>query len=162
MSLYILYQIGILLEGGKKLNKDMLSKAVVMGVIVLFISLSGLNSVTSKDISISDDKILKDNNVIEQMDDNKEIITRISGYVGLDYCTSEGFLLKKVELWTMGNPYCYLEITGYKKPLFPLHDSKFNEKPTHIIAERFIGFIGLSNDWYYSVSGFAIGNIYWE
>jgi len=29
----------------------------------------------SNDISISDDKILEDNNVIEQMDNNKEIIT---------------------------------------------------------------------------------------
>jgi len=144
------------------LNKDILSNAVVMGVIILFISLSGLNSVTSKDISISDDKILKDNNVIEQMDNNKEIITHISGYVGLDYCIWEGIFLKKVELWTLGNPYCYLEITGYKKPLFPLHDSKFNANPTHIIAERFFGFIGQSDDWYYTVSGFAIGNINWE
>ena len=158
----MLYQIRILLKGGKKLNKDKLSKAVVMGAIVLFISLSGLNSVTSKDISISDDKILKDNNVIEQMDDNKEIITRISGCVGLNYCKWDGILLKKVELWTMGFPSCYIEINGYKKPLFPLRDSKFNEKPTHIIAERFLGFIGLSNDWYYSVSGVAIGNIYWK
>jgi len=29
------------------------------------------------------------------MDNNKEIITKISGYVGLDYCTWEGILLKK-------------------------------------------------------------------
>jgi hypothetical protein len=104
----------------------------------------------------------EDNNEIEQMDNNKEIITQISGYVGLDYCTSEGFLLKKVELWTMGNPYCYLEITGYKKPLFPLDDSKFNENPTHIIAERFFGWIIWSDNWYYTVRGFAIGNIDWE
>jgi hypothetical protein len=162
MPLYILYQIRILLEGGKKLNKDKLIKAVVMIVIVLFISLSGLNSVTSKDISISDDKILKDNNVIEQMDNNKEIITHISGYVGLNYCEWEGILLKKVEIWTMDNPYCYIEITGYKKPLFPLDDSKFNANPTHIIAEQFFGFIGHSDDWHYSVSGLAIGNIDWE
>jgi len=107
-------------------------------------------------------KSTDDNNEIEQMDNNKEIITQISGYVGLDYCTSEGILLKKVELWTMDNPYCYLEITGYKRPLFPLDESKFNANPTHIIAERFFGFIGQSDDWYYSVSGFAIGNIDWE
>ena len=144
------------------MDKDKVSKAVVMGVIVLFISLSGLNSVTSKDISISADKILKDNNVKEQMDNNKEIITKISGYVGLDYCKSEGILLKKVEIWTMGNPYCYLEITGYKKPLFPLDDIKFNANPTHIIAERFFGLILWSDNWYYTVRGFAIGNIDWE
>ena len=137
-------------------------KSLVIWIIVLLVSLSGLTSVSSRDISISDDKRLKDNNKIEQMDNNKEIITHISGEVGLDYCTSEGFLLKKVELWTMGNPYCYLEITGYKKPLFPLDDSKFNANPTHIIAERFFGLILQSDNWYYTVSGFAIGNIDWE
>ena len=139
-----------------------MKKILILGIIVLFISMSGLNSVTSKDISISDDKIVKDNNVIEQMDNNKEIITHISGYVGLNYCKSEGILLKKVQIWTMGNPYCYLEITGYKKPLFPLDDCKFNANPTHIIAERFFGLILWSDNWYYTVSGFAIGNIDWE
>jgi len=144
------------------MKNTIFKKGLVIGIIILFIGVGVLSSVSSKDISISDDKILKDNNVIEQMDNNEEIITYISGEVGLDYCTWEGILLKKVELWTMGDPYCYLEITGYKKPLFPLGDSKFNANPTHIIAERFFGFIGLSNDWFYSVSGFAIGNIDWE
>ena len=137
-----------------------MKKILILGIIVLLISISITQS--SGNIMSSNDKILKDNNVIEQMDNNKEIITHISGYVGLDYCKSEGFLLKKVELWTMGNPYCYLEITGYKKPLFPLDDSKFNENPTHIIAERFFGLITWSDNWYYTVRGFAIGNIEWE
>ena len=156
-----------------KMKKESLIKTLAIGIIFLFICINinpslAVNNVKkpvtpiSNDISISDDKILEDNNVIEQMDNNKEIITKISGYVGLDYCTWEGILLKKVEIWTMGDPYCYLEITGYKKPLFPLDDSKFNENPTHIIAERFFGFIGYSDDWHYSVSGFAIGNIDWE
>jgi len=140
----------------------MIKRYLVIGIVLLLVGVSVLSSVSSKDISISDDKILKDNNVIEQMDNNKEIITKISGYVGLDYCKSEGILLKKVEIWTMGNPYCYLEITGYKKPLFPLDDIKFNANPTHIIAERFFGLILWSDNWYYTVRGFAIGNIDWE
>ena len=143
------------------MKKGLYCKVLAVGIIILF-AFSVFSNVSSKEVLNSTYEINEDNKEIAVWDDNEEIITKISGYVGLNYCTWEGILLKKVELWTMGNPYSYLEITGYKKPLFPLDGCKFNANPTHIIAERFFGFIGLSDDWYYSVSGFAIGNIDWE
>ena len=99
---------------------------------------------------------------IEQMDNNNEIITRISDYIGLDYYSSEGILLQKVEFWTYGDPFCYLEIIGYKRPLFPLYDSKFNASPKHIIADRFFGLILQMDEHYVTIGGYAIGNIEWE
>jgi hypothetical protein len=137
----------ICIIGGGKMNKNLYCKVLAVGIIVLFVGLGVFSKVSSKEVINSSYEINEDNKEIAVWDDNDEIITKISGQVGLNYCTWDGILLKKVEVWTTGNPYSYLEITGYKKPLFPLVDSKFNANPTHIIAERFFGFIGLSNDW---------------
>ena len=138
-------------------------KGLVVGIIVLLVGVSVLSSVSSKDVSVSNDLILKDNSEIEPLDDCEEIITRIYAEVWFDYIKTSGDgLIYSIELWEGGAREVYIKINGFKKPIYPFSQSYFNEKPTHVIAPRFTGLILPGGTVYYIVIGVAFGNIEWE
>jgi len=126
-------------------------KGLVVGIIVLFVSLSSLTSVSSKDISISDDKILEDNNEIEPLDMNIEIFTYISGRCdsASGRKTGESIYLD-VKLWS-GN--FEIRILGIGFPFIV-----FIKEVTEVHIPCFIGEINMDRSPYY-VNGIAFGNI---
>ena len=147
-------------------EKDMQTKnfrkVLVIGIILLFISVSFLSFVSSKEVSFYYNNITKNNVNNELFDDNEEIITRITGWIYIEDYKDDWAPIRKVELWDSGYVNTYLKISGYKKPIFPLNNSQFNANPKHIIAYRFIGWIFQYDRCYCLVDGIAIGNIDWE
>jgi len=137
-------------------------KGLVTVIILIFISVNVLSSVSSKDVSFYVDNITENNVNNELFDNNEEIITRITGFIWYEDYKDDWAPIRKVELWTDGYVDTYLEIYGYKRPIFPLNNSQFNASPKHIIAYRFIGFILQCDQFYCSVRGIALGNIDWE
>ena len=137
-------------------------KILTVGITILFVGVSVFSNVSSRKVINSTYEIIEDNNVITSWDENDEIITRITGDIFCDNYKSDGLFIKKVELWTWGDPVGYLDITGYKRPLYPINDSKFTAHPKHIIANRFIGWIFMYDQFSCSVKGIAIGNIEWR
>jgi len=128
-------------------------KGWVIGIIVLFISIGNLSSVSSKDISISDDKILEYNPEIEPLDEYEEIITFIEGWCDLIRVKRRGiFIHFDVELYadTWG-----LIIKGIRKPF-----NTFEEDVLKVNIPCFIGiFSNMGQP--YRVDGIAFGNIEW-
>ena len=139
----------------------MKKKKIGIFVCIFLVCISILSNVSSKEGLITRKEIIGDNNKII-WDDNVEIITQITGDISIENYNSDGLFIKKVELWTAGDPFGYLDITGYKRPLFPINDSKFTAHPTHIIANKFIGRIFQYEQFSCSVKGIAIGNIEWS
>jgi hypothetical protein len=118
--------------------KDRLFKKVlVIGIIILFVGVSVLSSVSSKDVSVSKDRIFDDNNEIETSDDYSEIFTYINGYCDYIKAKRIGILVHfNVELWA--DPWG-LTISGIKKPF-----NRFEEDVYEVIVPCFIGFIDTS------------------
>jgi len=131
-----------------------MKKLLVVGIIVLFISMSVLTSVSSKDISISDDKILEDNNKNEPLDTYKEIFTHIDGWCDSVKEKRIGYYIHfDVEICSYD-----FEIT-IKGIRFPFNF--FNEFVYNIKVPFFIGIIADERS-PAVVKGFAIGNIEWS
>ena len=139
------------------------SKGLVVGIIAILVGVSVLSSVSSKDISSSMGRILEDNAEIALWDNNKEIITHITGYVWFeDIIWSGNGLISQLELWDRGYEDTNIRIIGFKKPLYPLYESYFKTNPSHIIASRFFGLSFPYEEFYVYIRGFAFGNIEWE
>ncbi len=74
------------------------------------------------------------------------------------------FIFEQLEVWDKGwLDNSYIKIKGFKKPLYPLYKSYFNENPSHVIASQFIGY-ALMNVPVFSVvfRGVVLGNIEWS
>ena len=158
---------------------NLIKKGVVVAVIFLFIGLafapsinanvgkligvSALSSVSSKDISISNEMIVEDNAEIGLVDNNEEIITRIYGRVWFEDIQLSIGIIEQLEVWDRGWCDGYITIKGFKKPLYPLYKSYFNENPSHVIASQFIGFaLPLVTEFTVIFFGVALGNIEWS
>ena len=136
------------------MQNKLLKKGLVVGIIVLFISMSSLTSVSSKDIYISKDKILEDNLDIEPLDTNKEIYTRISGYCDNIGAKRIGIFVHfdvelRANIWG-------LTISGIRFPFNP-----FKEDVNGVNVPCFIGIIYMDR-YPYHVDGFTFGNIEWS
>ena len=130
------------------------TKSIVTVILLLFIGIVVLSSVSSKDVSVFNDIMLDDN--------NEEVLTRITAFVMLDDIKSNNGLIVNIELWDSGFEDSSIDIFGFKKPLYPLRESFFKEKPKHLIAPQFIGLILPVENLYVYVIGYALGNIEWE
>ena len=134
-----------------------MKKIIILGVIALFVGVSVFNSVSSKDLSIFDDKILEDNNKNEPVDDYEEIITIIDGVC--KSVTREGFYYN--EPISMHADY-FIVIKGLKKPFSGDFGIFFEEYPSYVKASRFYGWAYVFAPREIDVWGFAIGNIDWS
>jgi len=61
------------------MQNKILRKGLIVGIIILFVCVSFLSSVSSKDVSVSNDKVIDDNNEIEPLDVYTEIVSYIHG-----------------------------------------------------------------------------------
>jgi len=132
------------------------TKGLVVGIIILFISMSVLSSVSSKDISISDDKILEDNNEIEPLDMNNEFFTRIKGYFyNITYEKVIKTIYRDVKIYA---DYGYLTVWGIGLPYFIFRNHpNYVKIPCLILIEP----INDNGELGY-VNGIAFGDIFWE
>jgi len=129
-------------------------KGLVVGIIVLLVSMSGLTSVSSKDISISDDKIVEDNNENEPLDINKEIFTYVKGYCS--YINKVGMgksIYYDVEMYA---DVWGLTIMGIGFPFIIFINNVHYLKLPCLIGSIY------SERYPYIIDGFAIGNIEWS
>ncbi len=131
-------------------------KGLEVGIIIVFISMSCLTSVSSKDISISDDKIMIDSNENEpeicKVDYDYAII---GGYC--QYLSGKGFIFLRDAYFGAGDFDRYLEIDLYRFPQTHVH---YEDLLTEITADYFIPLC-----WYVPaepIKGIAFGNIEWS
>ena len=143
------------------MNKNLLCKTLVMGIVVLFIGMS----ITP---SVAVDTLKKPSMPISDKtgasDDYQEIITFIFGYGKINWINRKGILRGEVE--TDKEIITVLSLRGLR-----LSDSgveKYNiTEVGYVYAPHFIGSSGklpylLSETDYYSTIGVAFGNIEWE
>ena len=131
--------------------KRMFKKGLIVGIIILFISTSGLTSVSSKDISISIDKISEDSNEIESRDINIEIFTYINGRCDSASARKTGeSIYRDVELWS-GNDELMIMGIGFPFLIFIKYVSELS-------IPCFIGDIYTERT-PHVVIGYAFGNI---
>ena len=140
-----------------------MNKVIAIGIIILFISMSCLTNVSSKDISISDDNILEENNKIEPLDTYREIFTKITasmpeGYIVIVNRSGPGIFFRHVEIWSEKS----FDISGYYiESIVPRY---FRKSVNHVVAPRClvihenVHFPGVGE----MTMAFAIGNIEWS
>ena len=145
------------------MKNTLFKKGLVIGIIILFIGVSVLSSVSSKDVSVYNDNIEENNVSNELFDNNEEMFTRIGAcvYQGDLKLKGDG-LIKELELRDNYENRTQIGIWGFKKPLYPLKESYFTAKPKHLYSSRFIGFCFQFEELYALVNGVAFGNIEWE
>ena len=146
------------------MQNKILRKGLIVGIIILFVGVSVLSSVSSKDVSVSNDKVDDDNNEVELLEDNqKEIYTIFKNqrveYINVGDHVFPWFSIGYVEIYSYGG----FTIKGYKSPLYPLNKSWFELDVRQVNAPLFIGryWIDWIEEWTY-VDGIAIGNIEWS
>jgi len=132
-------------------------KSLVIGMIILFVGVGVLSSVSSKDVSVSDEEMVEndttseDNNNIAQWDEYKEIIAYIDGFGHVsDY---GGFLIKHFR-FRDGEFYIRAITTNPLKRIYIIA----HEIDVPFFIGRFDGY-----PWDEAgVYGFAIGNFNWR
>ena len=135
-----------------------MKKVIVIGIIVLFISMSVLSSVSSKDVSVSNKRILEDNNEIPLWDEYNEIISHIVG---------EGqFHGEVLPLFLIFSNFTLDEGEFYISAITKNPSNRFYSATAYKInVALFIGILVPSNpptsvtDY---INGYALGNIEWE
>jgi hypothetical protein len=141
-----------------------MKKGLVVGVIALLVGVSVLSSVSSKDISVSDEEMLEydieleDNNEIEPLDNYDEIVSYISGRAFFDnypptFCWDEHIICYD---W-VGEDIHIRAITRTPGHRF------YTANASYLDAEHFYGLLTpWPNYWLYSITGIALGNIEWS
>ena len=140
------------------MQNKILRKGLVVGIIVLFVSVGVLSSVSSKDVSVTNDKVDDDNNESELLDEYTEIVSFIDGEGYWSECdilfnrnifgiwrftfTSGDFFIKAI---TKNPAKPFLKVTAHK-----------------IEAPLFYGTFSGNPDQTAVIHGFAIGNFNWE
>ena len=134
----------------------------VVGIFILMTFMSVLSSVSSKDISISDDKIFEENYEIKPLDIYREIFTKIHIGVpdGAAYTVKKsggGIFFRHVEIWCEES----FDISGYYLDL--IIPRYFSVTVNRIVAPRcFVYFEGNQYPGLIGVHAFAIGDIEWS
>ena len=145
------------------MQNKILGKGLVIGIIALFVSVSVLSSVSSKDVAITDDKILEDNTEIEPLDTCRGIFKILGGgeegYILSVKKSGPGIFFRHVEILCMKS----FDIEGYCfSQVFPFIKS-FYKTTCHIVAPRcFVTWDGMLYPGYEMIKAFAIGDIEWE
>jgi hypothetical protein len=139
-----------------------MKKGLITCFIVSLMLVTIISNVSSKDISISDNKILENNPEIEPLDTLREIFTKIHIGVpeGASYTVKKsggGIFFRHVEIWCEEN----FDISGYY--LDSIIPRYFSVTVHSINAPRcFVYFEGNQYPGLIGVHAFAIGNIEWS
>jgi len=147
---------------------------LVVGIIVLFIGVSVLSSVSSKDISVSDEEMLEgeveleDNNEIEPLDNYREIISNLYACIDEGGVITPKFSFYPLDFGelhiTRSNSIGSFEIFGIRFPTPESPKFRFKVDAEEVYAKWAFG----SVDWYYlhpshfQVAATAFGNIEWS
>ena len=135
------------------MKNTLFKKGLVVWIIILFVGVCFLSCVSSKDISISYNKILEDNNEIKTSDDYREIYTYINGWCwSIEEKRRSIFIHHDVELWGYAN----LNIKGIRFPF-----NFFNEYAGYVKVPCLLGRIIYDRS-PLIVNGVAFGNIEWS
>jgi hypothetical protein len=138
------------------MTKRMYKKGLVVGIIILFISMSCLTSVSSKDISISDVEIVENNENEPDIHNVEYDYAIISGYC--QSVSSKGFILWRDVYFEAGQFDKYLNIDLYKFPDIHVYDE---HGLIEITTDYFI-LLSWPFDSYNEFRGIAFGNIEWK
>ena len=131
----------------------LIKKGLVIGIIVSFVCVSVLSSVSSKEVSVSNEKTINDNNEIETSDEFREIYTHIDGWCwSINEKRKSIFIHHNVESWGYGN----LNIKGLRFPF-----DFFDEYASYVKIPCLLGRIIYGSS-PLIVNGFAFGNIEWS
>ena len=141
------------------MKNTLFKKGLIVGIIILFIGVSVLSSVSSKDVSVTNDKVVDDNNEIEPLDEYTEIVSFIYGGGYWSECDIL-FYFKGWGIWkftfTSGDFFIKAVTKNPFKPFLKVTAHK-------IEVPQFIGiFMGNPDYETASIVGHAIGDIYWE
>ena len=146
-------------EEKENMQNKILRKGLVVGIIILFIGVSVLSNVSSKDVSISNDKVVDDTNEIEPIDNYDEIISFIRGGGYIDWDINNiGFIQHDQHIFSAD---IFIKAIT-KNPLKLFYTAK--AKDIHI--DLYIGLFGCGPggpdvlECYYQ--GYAIGSIEWS
>ncbi|KYK23745.1 hypothetical protein AYK24_07035 [Thermoplasmatales archaeon SG8-52-4] len=135
------------------MKNTLFKKGLVVWIIILFVGVCFLSCVSSKDISISYNKILEDNNEIKSSDDYREIYTNINGWCwSIEEKRRSIFIHHDVELWGYAN----LNIKGIRFPF-----NFFDEYVDYVKVPCLLGRIIYDRS-PLIVNGVAFGNIEWS
>ena len=127
-------------------------KGLVVGIIVLFIGISVLSSVSSKDVSVANDRIVNDNNEVEPLDFYKDIFAYVSG---------NGY--SREEVHSGFNPFVRFLIGDFHIRAFSLKPLGWYEAwPGSLTIPIFIGDAYPTGNSYYEIDGIVLGNIGWS
>jgi hypothetical protein len=131
----------------------MIKKALLFGIIILFIGISIASSASYKNEKVNDEPITSFETLSE--DNNNEILTKIFGHC-YDYDIHNGLFIRNITFWGGGS--C-IEVKGWIQP-FPTF---FEKRVTVVHAPVYIGTI-YEYPWgdSYSINGLAIGSIKWS
>jgi hypothetical protein len=134
------------------MKNTLFKKGLIVGIIILFIGVSVLSSVSSKDVSVYNDTIFDDNKEIETSDDYSEIFTHIDGWCwSIEEKRKSIFIHHGVELWGYS-----LNIKGIRFPF-----NIFDEDAYYVKVPSLFGRINYDRQ-PYIVNGVAFGNIEWS
>ena len=144
------------------MQSKLFKKGLVVGIIILFVGVGVLSSVSSKDVSLYNDKIVDDNNKVELLEDNQQEIYTIINISHIDFVGSRYHIFDFWPKWVdIRNTFTFT-IKGYKRPLFPLSESWFELQVRRVYAPFFIGEAYQFEPEKGVVNGIAYGNIEWS
>jgi len=134
------------------MDKKILICGSILAVIMLTLPFSSTIDVKA-DVDIES----RENFEIGTLDNNKEIISFISGTFNCQEFKGIRLIIRHVEIWA-GEFDTSMDIRGIKRS-FPIRYSVSGV--THLIAPRFIGY-AFGGPQFGGVQGIALGNIEWE
>ena len=144
------------------MQNKILRKGLVVGIIILFIGVGVLSSVSSKDVSVSKDIIKKDNNETPLWDDYDERFAIIVGSGDFTYYERRQMWGHIIPIGIVINISFYhgtFNILAFtKNPSKPIYKVEANK----LIIKRFIGYFHIIDYYYGAIMGYAFGDIYWE
>ena len=143
------------------MQKKILRKGLVVGIIILFVGVGVLSSVSSKDVSVSKDIIKEDNTETPLWDDYDERFAVIRGTGSFtDYERWYGGFIGPwgivINLSFYSGTFNILAFT--KNPSKPIYKVEANK----LTIKRFVGIFIIGDYFYGSIVGYAFGDIYWE
>ena len=138
-------------------TRDLLSKTLVVGVIVLFIGI-GVQPVFADYIDKVDDELKDNSDEIGTSDDYKEIITFIYGDGEVKWVEHRGLFRGALSINKL--PWGELYLFGIRRSNILLR--LFSESIRYVYAPRFIGLTINLAFGHWIIYGFAFGDIEWR
>ena len=146
------------------MKNTLFRKGLVVGIILLFVVVGFLSCVSSRDLSIYNKKMLKDeiesidNTKIRASDDFNEIITYIvSDWAGGNWIKRRGIFRGEVTIFW--KPWCEcIDLYGLRFSNGKIE--RYQElSVNHVHIPHYIGYINFKH---YKTRGIALGNIEWS